>query len=167
MVTIDSLRREDRTSAPGWRSIVRWLRRRLPTGLYARSLLIIIIPMVLLQSVVAAVFMERHWQMVTERLSLAVTRDIAAIIEIIETYPQNSDYSEIIRIAAISSACRSRSSRTATCRHRASSRSSRSSTASSATRSPTRSIGLSGSTRSATRTSSRSASNSTTRSCGC
>ncbi|MGO7697051.1 hypothetical protein, partial [Rhizobium leguminosarum] len=39
-------------------------------------------PMVLLQSVVAAVFMERHWQMVTERLSLAVTRDIAAIIEI-------------------------------------------------------------------------------------
>lgn len=99
MVTIDSLRREDRTSAPGWRWVVRWLRRRLPTGLYARSLLIIIIPMVLLQSVVAAVFMERHWQMVTERLSLAVTRDIAAIIEIIETYPQNSDYSEIVRIA--------------------------------------------------------------------
>jgi len=99
MVTIDSLRREDRTPAQGWRWIVRWLRRRLPTGLYARSLLIIIIPMVLLQSVVAAVFMERHWQMVTERLSLAVTRDIAAIIEIIETYPQNSDYSEIIRIA--------------------------------------------------------------------
>ncbi|MGO7815452.1 hypothetical protein ACC674_38555, partial [Rhizobium ruizarguesonis] len=42
---------------------------------------------------------ERHWQMVTERLSLAVTRDISAIIEIIETYPQNSDYSEIVRIA--------------------------------------------------------------------
>ena len=99
MVTMDSLRREDRTPAQGWRWIVRWLRRRLPTGLYARSLLIIIIPMVLLQSVVAAVFMERHWQMVTERLSLAVTRDIAAIIEIVETYPQNSDYNEITRIA--------------------------------------------------------------------
>ncbi|MDR6669207.1 ATP-binding protein [Rhizobium sp. 1399] len=99
MVTFDSLRREDRSPAPGWRWFVRWLRRRLPTGLYTRSLLIIIIPMVLLQSVVAAVFMERHWQMVTERLSLAVTRDIAAIIEVIDTYPQGDDYSDIIRIA--------------------------------------------------------------------
>src|SRR5689334_9539540 len=99
MVTFDSLRREDRSPAPGWRWFVRWLRRRLPTGLYTRSLLIIIIPMVLLQSVVAAVFMERHWQMVTERLSLAVTRDIAAIIEVIDTYPQDADYSDITRIA--------------------------------------------------------------------
>lgn len=99
MVTFDSLRREDRSPAPGWRWFVRWLRRRLPTGLYTRSLLIIIIPMVLLQSVVAAVFMERHWQMVTERLSLAVTRDIAAIIEVIGTYPQDADYSDITRIA--------------------------------------------------------------------
>ncbi|MBW9055059.1 ATP-binding protein [Rhizobium mesosinicum] len=99
MVTFDSLRREDRSPAPGWRWFVRWLRRRLPTGLYTRSLLIIIIPMVLLQSVVAAVFMERHWQMVTERLSLGVTRDIAAIIEVIDSYPQDADYSDITRIA--------------------------------------------------------------------
>jgi two-component system osmolarity sensor histidine kinase EnvZ len=54
---------------------------RLPKGLYARSLLIVIMPMVLLQSVVAFVFMERHWQLVTQRLSAAVTRDIAAVIE--------------------------------------------------------------------------------------
>ena len=33
----------------------------MPKGLYARSLLIIIAPMVILQSVVAFVFMERHW----------------------------------------------------------------------------------------------------------
>ncbi|KQV64492.1 ATP-binding protein [Rhizobium sp. Root1220] len=99
MVTLDSLRREERSAARGWRWLSRWLRRRLPTGIYVRSLLIIIIPMVLLQSVVAAVFMERHWQMVTQRLSMAVTRDIAAIIQIIETYPQDTDYSEITRIA--------------------------------------------------------------------
>jgi two-component system osmolarity sensor histidine kinase EnvZ len=36
---------------------------------------------------------------VTERLSLAVTRDIAAIIEVIDTYPQGDDYSDITRIA--------------------------------------------------------------------
>ncbi|TDW26877.1 two-component system osmolarity sensor histidine kinase EnvZ [Rhizobium azibense] len=99
MVTFDSLRREERSPASGWKGFGRWLRRHLPTGLYVRSLLIIIIPMVLLQSVVAAVFMERHWQMVTQRLSMAVTRDIAAIIQIIETYPQDTDFSEATRIA--------------------------------------------------------------------
>ncbi|MGB7286900.1 MAG: ATP-binding protein [Salaquimonas sp.] len=71
----------------------------MPTGLYARSLLIIIVPMVLLQSIVAYIFMERHWQTVTQRLSTAVTADIAGIIDIIETYPQDEDYEAIIRIA--------------------------------------------------------------------
>ncbi len=40
-----------------------------PKGLYARALLIIIVPMVVLQSVIAFVFMERHWNTVTQRLS--------------------------------------------------------------------------------------------------
>ena len=78
---------------------MRWFGRKMPTGLYARSLLIIILPMVILQSVVAYVFMERHWQTVTQRLSKAVTADIAAIIDIIETYPQDADYDQIIRIS--------------------------------------------------------------------
>ncbi len=71
----------------------------LPRGLYARSLIIIIAPMVLLQSVIAFVFMERHWQTVTQRLSTAVTRDIAAIIDIIDVYPQDENYSEVVRMA--------------------------------------------------------------------
>ena len=89
----------ERVPLIGWKRFTRWLRHQMPTGLYARSLLIIIIPMVLLQAVVAFVFMERHWQLVTQRLSMAVTRDIAAIIDLIETYPQDSNYTEITRIA--------------------------------------------------------------------
>ena len=50
----------------------------LPKGLYARALIIIIAPIVLLESVVAYSFMERHWQAVTRRLSEATARDIAA-----------------------------------------------------------------------------------------
>src|SRR5690606_31671108 len=77
MVLFDSIRRDqDRPPANGMKWFSRWLRRQLPTGLYARSLLIIILPMLILQTVVAFVFMERHWQMVTERLSEGVTRDI-------------------------------------------------------------------------------------------
>ena len=78
-----------------WRILDRWMPKRL----YARSLIIVIAPMILLQSVIAFVFMERHWQTVTERLSTAVTRDIAAIIDMIETWPREADLSEVIRIA--------------------------------------------------------------------
>ncbi len=76
-----------------------WVSRRMPKRLYARSLLIIIVPMVVLQSVVAFVFMERHWQTVTQRLSTAVVRDISAIIGVIETYPQDKNYDTIIKLA--------------------------------------------------------------------
>ncbi len=101
MVTFDMPAARGTARLPtGWRWLGRWLRRQLPTGLYARSLLIIIIPMVLLQSVVAGRF---HGAALADGHASGsrwrVTRDIAAIIEIIETYPQDTDYSEATRIA--------------------------------------------------------------------
>jgi len=78
---------------------MRWLGNLMPKGLYARSLIIIIAPMVLLQSVIAYVFMERHWQTVTQRLSAAVTSDIAALIDIYQSYPQDPDTETLSRIA--------------------------------------------------------------------
>jgi two-component system osmolarity sensor histidine kinase EnvZ len=77
----------------------RWIRSVMPTGLYARSLLIIVTPMVILQSVVAFVFMERHWNTVTRRLSAAVTQDIAALIDVYRSFPQDPDQVTIRRIA--------------------------------------------------------------------
>ncbi len=71
----------------------------MPKGLYARSLLIIIAPMVILQSLVAFVFMERHWNLVTQRLSGGVVQDIAALIEVHKSYPQDPDNAQIRRIA--------------------------------------------------------------------
>src|SRR5215475_206342 len=83
-----------------WSAFGRACKGLMPTGLYARSLLIIILPMVILQSVVAFVFMERHWNTVTRRLSGAVTQDIAALIEIYKLYPHDADNAQIRRIAA-------------------------------------------------------------------
>lgn len=71
----------------------------LPKGLYARALIIIIAPIVLLESVVAFVFMERHWQAVTRRLSEATARDIAAIIDVYREYPHDDDYARLIEMA--------------------------------------------------------------------
>ena len=81
-----------------WNRFWRMVAIYMPKRLYARSLLIVITPMILLQSVVTLVFMERHWQQVTQRLSTATTRDLAAIVDMIETTP-GDDYSNVIRIA--------------------------------------------------------------------
>jgi two-component system, OmpR family, osmolarity sensor histidine kinase EnvZ len=87
----------------GARRLIRMLpmmvARRMPKRLYARALIIVIAPMILLQSVIAFVFMERHWQTVTQRLSMAVVRDIASIIDLIETYPTPEGASQAVRIA--------------------------------------------------------------------
>jgi two-component system osmolarity sensor histidine kinase EnvZ len=85
--------------ADGWRRISRWLNGVMPKGLYARALLIIIAPMVILQSVIAFIFMERHWNVVTQRLSASVVQDIAALIDIYRGYPQDADQAQIRRIA--------------------------------------------------------------------
>lgn len=82
-----------------WRRLARAVGERMPKGLYARALLIVVLPMLILQSVVAYVFMERHWQLVTRRLSEAVTRDISAIISVLETYPQDKDFDKLTEIA--------------------------------------------------------------------
>jgi two-component system osmolarity sensor histidine kinase EnvZ len=83
----------------GWRRMSRWLSGVMPKGLYARALLIIILPMVILQSVVAFVFMERTWNVVTQRLSAGVVQDIAALIDVYNGYPQDKDLAQVRKIA--------------------------------------------------------------------
>ena len=82
-----------------WRSFTRKIASLMPKGLYARSLLIVILPMVILQTVVTYVFLERHWQLVTHQLSTALTQDIAAIIDIYQSYPQDKNDEKLTRIA--------------------------------------------------------------------
>src|SRR6201988_1035275 len=85
------------SAANGWmgNAFKSWM----PTGLYARALLIMIVPMVILQTVVAGVFMERHWNTVTRRLSAAVVQDIATLIDVYKIYPQDKDRTQLRRIA--------------------------------------------------------------------
>jgi two-component system osmolarity sensor histidine kinase EnvZ len=82
-----------------WTRSSNTIKMMMPKGLYARSLLIIIAPMVILQSVVAFVFMERHWNHVTQNLSAAVVRDIAALIEIAKTQTHDPEQALVKKIA--------------------------------------------------------------------
>lgn len=98
--TLGALWAPVRGSARAYGRGARWLGSVMPKGLYARSLIIVIVPIVLLQSIIAYVFMERHWQTVTMRLSSAVTADIAALIDVWETYPQDDEGRTLRRIAS-------------------------------------------------------------------
>ena len=61
----------------------------LPKGLYSRSLLIIIIPVVVLQGILTFVFLDRHWQLVTRKLSSAVASEIATFIDVVPSLGLN------------------------------------------------------------------------------
>ena len=83
-----------------WRNFARWLAGYMPKGLYARALLILILPMVILQSVIAYFFMERHWQLVTFRLSAAVVQDIGAVIDAYNLMQLDENRVNLRKIAA-------------------------------------------------------------------
>jgi two-component system osmolarity sensor histidine kinase EnvZ len=100
---------ENRTGAPTRRSRAApalaalhpflLLKRLMPAGLYWRSLIIIVAPMVLLQIVVTYVFLERHWQLVTERLSAKTIAEIAMLLEEFEEDPSPFHAARITRRA--------------------------------------------------------------------
>ncbi|MGI8526329.1 MAG: ATP-binding protein [Pseudolabrys sp.] len=97
--TLRGLRTAFTGAGEAYRRIGRRLKGIMPKGLYARALLIIIIPMVMLQSVIAYIFMERHWNLVTQRLSAGVVSDIGALIDVSRGYPQDAERAQIKRIA--------------------------------------------------------------------
>ena len=55
----------------------RFLKRRMPTSLWGRSLLIIVLPVLVMQVAVTWAFFDMHWQTVTARLSDGLAGDIA------------------------------------------------------------------------------------------
>ncbi len=88
------LAENDQTQPPPKRGLYwhfnRFLERKLPGGLYRRSLIIVIAPMVLLQSIMAFIVMERHWDKVTKSLSRGVARHMAFVVDVYENSPRDA-----------------------------------------------------------------------------
>jgi two-component system osmolarity sensor histidine kinase EnvZ len=82
-----------------WDRFTRWLRSVMPHGLYARALLIVIMPLVVLQSIVAFLFVERQSSVVNFYLSSAVTQEIATLIDVYKTFPPGANRAQLRRIA--------------------------------------------------------------------
>ncbi len=82
------------------RAPVRGLKRLTPRGLFGRTLLIIVLPTVLTLAVATYVFFNRHWYVVTQRLTTSVAGDIAAWTEVIRTEPDPARRDDLIALAA-------------------------------------------------------------------
>jgi two-component system, OmpR family, osmolarity sensor histidine kinase EnvZ len=63
------------------RALPRLIKRRLPSSLFGRSLLIIVLPVALMQIAVTWVFFDAHWQTVTSRLSDGLAGEVAWAVE--------------------------------------------------------------------------------------
>ncbi len=82
-----------------WLAFLRKPAAFMPKGLYARAILIVIAPIVILQGVLTYVFMERHWQRVTNRLSTALTQEISAVIDLHQSQRGRQGEEVLSRIA--------------------------------------------------------------------
>lgn len=58
-----------------------WIRKILPRTLFARSLLIIVVPVVIFQIIVTTVFVDNHWRKVTSRMAFAVAGEISILAD--------------------------------------------------------------------------------------
>jgi two-component system, OmpR family, osmolarity sensor histidine kinase EnvZ len=60
----------------------RWLERHAPAGLYRRAMLILIVPVLLMQLLVAGFILDRHWDNVTKVLARALSREVGVLVEL-------------------------------------------------------------------------------------
>lgn len=73
----------------------RWWKRRLPTSLFGRTLLIIVLPVALMQLAVTWAFFDAHWQTVTSRLGASLAGDIAWIVDAYEDDPNPRNLAQV------------------------------------------------------------------------
>ena len=75
------------------------LRRIAPRGLFWRSFLIMLIPLILVQATVALIFFERHWDTVSRQLAMDVTGDIVSIMRMADAASGPEERAAVDRIA--------------------------------------------------------------------
>lgn len=81
--------------------VTRAIKQMLPQGLFGRSLLIIVMPLILLQLISATVFYERHWDNVARRLAGVLAGDIGTVVDAFRetTIPESRE--RVLTIAAL------------------------------------------------------------------
>jgi len=66
---------------------LKWIKSYLPRGLYGRAALILVLPIILLQLLVSIVFIQRHFDGVTELMTNAVNIELRFLIRTVDEAP--------------------------------------------------------------------------------
>jgi two-component system osmolarity sensor histidine kinase EnvZ len=77
------------------------LKPLLPRGLLARSVLIIVMPLVIVQAVALQLFYGSHWEVVSRRLASAVAGDLATVSAMMDRFPSEADRGWIFGTALV------------------------------------------------------------------
>ncbi|MEM7743063.1 MAG: ATP-binding protein [Pseudomonadota bacterium] len=72
------------------------LKRYLPKSLFGRALLILVLPMLLLQVVVALVFIQRHYDGVTAQMAGSIAREINYAIARVDSAAETAEAQEML-----------------------------------------------------------------------
>jgi two-component system osmolarity sensor histidine kinase EnvZ len=74
-------------------------RRLWPRTLLGRSLLIVILPLLILQAILAYVFYERHWDTVTRWLAVGLAGEVGLIVDLLDAAETTTARSEVLELA--------------------------------------------------------------------
>ena len=77
-----------------------WLKRYMPRSLYGRAALILVLPVVTLQLVVSIVFIQRHFEGVTEQMSRSVALELRYLLDEMAGHPSEASALNAIRDVA-------------------------------------------------------------------
>jgi len=75
------------------------LKALIPRGLFARSLLIIVLPVAIMQMVVTYLFFDLHWEQVSRRLSEGAAGDVALVTQLYADNPTPENLASITNYA--------------------------------------------------------------------
>lgn len=70
-----------------------WLKQYMPRSLYARAVLILLLPVVFLQLVVTVLFLTRHFEDVTQQMVTAVSRELLLVLDVVDQAPDRGSVS--------------------------------------------------------------------------
>ena len=79
--------------------IFAWLKNYMPRSLYGRAALILILPVVTLQLVVSVVFIQRHFEGVTEQMSRGVALELRYLLDEMQGLPTQAGALNAVRDA--------------------------------------------------------------------
>lgn len=70
-----------------YRMSFKWLKRYMPRSLYGRAALILILPVITLQLGVSIIFIQRHFERVTEQMTASIVLDLEFLLEQVNAAP--------------------------------------------------------------------------------